>query len=333
MTLLKRLLPVLVLLAAAGSPACAEFYTITVTPTDLGGVAGGVTGTTTFQANPATGAVTRLSGSAVRLASTTARALVSVTCTTGTGLGCGLALVVTLHINQTGTPTNRASALQNFTVSTSGGTATIAALGAPNTGNSVNFAINNIPNGATRTFYVGFDFPLGGDNSAAASGNATASFIVTADSSGTSSPGTGTVTAKVVRSITVTNSTPLAFGRIIRPRTGSGTVSLAATTGVVSTTGGAFKMPSPASSAAAFSVSGEGGQAFSISVPTSFNLVKGPDTIAVTLSPNITGTQTLSGSLGSAGTLPILVGGSFPLLSTTPLGAYTGTFGVTVTYN
>jgi spore coat protein U-like protein len=53
----------------------------------------------------------------------------------------------------------------------------------------------------------------------------------------------------------------------------------------------------------------------------------------VTLAPSVSGNQTMSGTLGSAGTLPILVGGSFPLASTTALGTYTGSFSVTVTYN
>jgi hypothetical protein len=70
-----------------------------------------------------------------------------------------------------------------------------------------------------------------------------------------------------------------------------------------------------------------------VSVPSTFNLTNGANTITVTLTPSVSGTQTLGGSIGSAGTLPILVGGSFGLTSTTALGTYTGSFGVTITYN
>lgn len=53
----------------------------------------------------------------------------------------------------------------------------------------------------------------------------------------------------------------------------------------------------------------------------------------MTTNNNANGTQILSGALGSAGTLPFSVGGSFPLSSTMALGGYTGTFAVTVQYN
>ena len=45
------------------------------------------------------------------------------------------------------------------------------------------------------------------------------------------------------------------------------------------------------------------------------------------------GTQTLSGALGTAGTLVVNVGGSVPIASTTPTGLYTGTFTVSAAYN
>jgi hypothetical protein len=43
--------------------------------------------------------------------------------------------------------------------------------------------------------------------------------------------------------------------------------------------------------------------------------------------------QTLSSSLGNGGSLAVAVGGSFPITASTPTGAYSGTFSVTVQYN
>ncbi len=331
MTRRIRLAPFVALATALGAPVEAQQYSvISISTTDIGRVASAATGTTTFQVAPGTGTVTKLSGSAILITPASGRSLVTVGCTGQ--LTCGLTTVL-ITIGQTGSPTNRANALQNFTISTSGATAVATT---PTTGNSISFNISPIPHNGMRTFWVGFDFPLSGDSGSSGSGVSTANFAVTASTILGTQGGTlaGTATATVLRSLSLTNQTGLAFGRIIRPSSGTGTVSLAAATGAVTLTGtGIGKTPTPAPSAAAFLVSGEGGQSFSVSVPSSFNLVKGTTTIPVTLTPTVTGNQTLSGSLGSAGTLNIKVGGNFSLPSTTPLGAYAGSFAVTVTYN
>ena len=81
---------------------------------------------------------------------------------------------------------------------------------------------------------------------------------------------------------------------------------------------------------ASYLVTGEGGQTFSISVPPTFQMTQAGGSITVTTNNNAAGTQVLSGALGSVGTFPFSVGGSFPLTSSTPLGVYTGTFVVSV---
>jgi hypothetical protein len=328
--ILAGLVLTLALAAAFGSPASAQQYTVSsITTTNLGNIASAPVGSSTFQTAPSTGTVTRTSGSAVRLTTGSARSLVTVGCV---GAIVCPATTVLVAISQTGTPTRRAGALQNFTASLTSG----SFLTAPGSGNSISFTFVGIPDGGSRTFYVGFDFPFTGDNGGASSGTSTANFAVSATTLLGTQGGSlaGLATANVFRSIAITNSTALAFGRITRPRTGSGTVSLAAATGTVTTTGtGVTKMPSPASTAASFTATGEGGQSFSVSTPSTFNLTNGANTITVTLTPSVSGNQTFSGTIGSAGTLPILVGGNFGLTSTTALGTYTGSFGVTVTYN
>ena len=70
-----------------------------------------------------------------------------------------------------------------------------------------------------------------------------------------------------------------------------------------------------------------------MSVPATFEMTRSGGSITVTTNNNAAGTQLLSGALGSGGTFPFSVGGSFPLTSTTALGSYTGMFVVTVQYN
>ena len=65
-------------------------------------------------------------------------------------------------------------------------------------------------------------------------------------------------------------------------------------------------------------------------------MANGADTLTVTTNNNLTGSagsQTLSNALGVAGTLVFNVGGTVPIASTTPTGAYTGTFTVSAAYN
>jgi hypothetical protein len=81
-----------------------------------------------------------------------------------------------------------------------------------------------------------------------------------------------------------------------------------------------------------FTVDGEGGQVVTVTIPSTFNLTKGSDSITVNLDPDVGSTVTLSNALAAAGSSTINVGGGFNLTSTQASGAYTGTFDVTVAY-
>ena len=88
--------------------------------------------------------------------------------------------------------------------------------------------------------------------------------------------------------------------------------------------------------AAQFTVDGEGGQSVSVTIPATFTMANGTDTLTVTTTNNLSGSaaaQTLSNSLGSAGSLAFRVGGSVPVASTSPSGVYTGSFTVSAAYN
>ena len=150
-----------------------------------------------------------------------------------------------------------------------------------------------------------------------------------------SSSQTTSGSATIIQPITLTKSTDLAFGKIVRPSSGTNTVSVDEATGARATVGGGnATLLASTVSRAAYAVAGEGGQTFSISMPASFNMTRagGAETLTVTLAATAA-SGTLSGSLGSAGSASFGVGGSVPLSSSTATGAYTGTFDVTVAYN
>jgi hypothetical protein len=140
--------------------------------------------------------------------------------------------------------------------------------------------------------------------------------------------------ATIIRPITLAKTSDIAFGKIVRPSTGTSTVTIDPTSGTRSISGGDGVLLSSTATRAAYNVGGEGGQSFSISVPASFALAHsgGSGPISVTLTGTAT-SGTLSGSLGADGTSSFGVGGSFDVSSSTATGTYSGTFTVTVQYN
>lgn len=136
----------------------------------------------------------------------------------------------------------------------------------------------------------------------------------------------------IVRPITITNTADLAFGRIVKPSTGTGTVAIADNADTVSAASGAVALSGITTSRAKFDIAGEGGQVISVAVPASFDMANGGDTITVTLDPDLGSTTTLSGALAAAGSASLNVGGTFNVPAATPTGLYSGSFSVTVQY-
>jgi hypothetical protein len=316
---------------AFGSAATAQTYTVAITPStpNLGSVASATSGDTVFTIAPGTGAVTRASGTGVRVSTATTRATVTVTCSAVNS--CDTTNVA-VRVGTVGTPTNRARALTNFTVAPGTATISTAATGT----NPINLQLGPIPRSASRTFYVGANFPIAADNSGLATGNATSGFYVYAIKTGstpTAGSTAGLAVATVYRPISIALTSNLVFGTVVRPKTGSGTVAVSALTGARTFTNAAG-LNTPAATRAAYNVTGEGGQVYSVAVPPTFVMNRtGGGSLTVTTSTNATASETLGAALGSAGTDSFGVGGSLPVTSTTPLGTYTGTFSVTVQYN
>lgn len=142
---------------------------------------------------------------------------------------------------------------------------------------------------------------------------------------------TGSVT--IIRGISLTKVTDLSFGTVIRPSTGSGTVTMGVGSDTPVVTGtGASLLASSSHARASYTAAGEGNQAYTITVPPTFDM----GGITVTLTSSLSSTGSFSGSLGSAGSLvggPLYVGGSFAITSGMATGLYTGTFDTTIQYN
>lgn len=321
---------------AFGQASCphAQTYSVSVSPLgNIGTVVSAATGTTTFRVDDNLGTVTTVSGSATRMTTGTISPMVaSVTCS-GTYTQCNK--LVTISIASAGTPTNRAGALTNFTATA--GTASFNTT--PSGTNPTTFKLNAIARNSTVTFYVGYDFPIKADDSGTPTGTSSSQLSVVASATGaTTGTGSGTASATVLRSITLTNSATLSFGRLVLPASGTQTVTLSPAVPSVKLSGtgsGGTALASPAATLASFSVAGEGGQSFTLTVPASFTLngPSGSAPITITTLPSAGGAQTLSGTIGSSGSFGFTIGGSFPMASSTQAGGYSGTFSTTVQYN
>ena len=328
LTRMRMLLAAMLLQGLAVAAHATPVYTVqATTDADLGPVTSGVTGDTVFRVDAVTGSVTTISGTATRSAGGTTRAVVTIHCAAQASGDCTKNLNIRLGV--VGSPIGRGRVLTRVLFSM--GTAQL--VGSPGSPGSPTFSIAAIGPNASKTFYVGADFGIAGDDSGLPTGHAEADFFVWA-AEAPSAPTTGDVgrfEASVFRSIAISKTSDLVFGRIMKPATGLGTVTVDATTGVRTSTG-ATSLDTPTPTRASFNVTGEGGQAFTITLPASFQ-INGPQPLTVTTSSTATGSPVLSSGLGSAGSYAFGVGGSLPIGSSTPDGDYSGNFTVTVAYN
>jgi phage tail sheath gpL-like len=86
-------------------------------------------------------------------------------------------------------------------------------------------------------------------------------------------------------------------------------------------------------------VNGEGGQAATLTIPTTVTLNNGANTLTLNTNNNAgvtsSGNITLSGALGAAGTKNVFIGGSIDVAAGAATGTYatTADFTITTTYN
>lgn len=318
----------LIALLFAGA-AHAQNYTVdSISDGAFGDIVSAATGSSTFRAAGSSGTVTRQSGSAVRLSTNSVYSVITIGCT-GSNQCNSANVYVTLEL--AGSPSGRLGAIPSINLSN--GTATITS--AYSAGSYIVINLNPVPRNSSRTFLLGYDVPVLGNDSTQATGNAVTSFLITASRlSGAGSDSlVGNVTAKVIRPIDIAKTADLQFGSVTRPSTGTGSLTLTPA-GEASVTGtNVLRFPSPAATAAAFTISGEGGQAVTVSVPSTVTLSGTAGSVVATTSATGSGAQVLSGSTGSAGSVQVKVGGTIPLSGTSAIGTFTGTLAVTVQYN
>jgi hypothetical protein len=322
------------ILAFAAAPALAQTYSATITNADLGKIVDAPSSATTFTFAASSGSVSQ-SGSATRIGSGTARAEVDLSCS-GTGSQCNNSSI-DFKIQSSGAYTGKASAISNFTVSLiSGGN-----LGTVTGTDPITFTISGISNkNNLPKIYVGATVTINGNSQSGANGNASAGFTVLAAKTGTTpatiAGGSGSVVAVVDRPIAFTStSTTLQFGTIYNPKSGTSTIKLdpnLASNPITVTGGDAVAVASPTPARVAYSIQGEGGQTFSLTL-SALNMSNGTNTLPVTLLTSTPVPTTLSLAAGSLGTATFYVGGQFDVTPTTPGGTYTGSYNVTVQYN
>ncbi len=149
-------------------------------------------------------------------------------------------------------------------------------------------------------------------------------------SASNASTSTATVTANIVRTISITNLNNMVFGDI-SASSSSGTVIVNAS-GSRSATGGATINTAVSGGPATFEVIGDTNAVYSISLPSAVTLTTpGGDTILVngfTSNPD-----TGSALLDASGKQTISVGSALNTSAFQPFGAYSGIMSVTVNYN
>lgn len=315
-------------LLSVAAPGLSQTISVSSPAPDINKVVSAASGDTTFTIAANSGSVSVASGLGYRVSPGSSQIVVTVTCP---NVGACDNKQVNVTVSATGSPTKRAKSLTKFTVAN--GSATVVTPPGVTGTNPITFSLNPIGKNGSKYFYLGMDFPIAGNESAQPTGVATSNFTINATAASVNISANGVAKATVFRPITIGLTNNLSFGTISRPFTGSGSVAFDASTEtrVLSGQGVQGILSSPV--LAAYNVTGEGGQVFSVTVPPTFQMTRSGGAITVTTNNNAAGTQILSGSLGSAGSFPFKVGGSFPLSSNMALGSYTGTFAVTVQYN
>ena len=314
-------------------PAAAQNPTLSfpvVTPVNLGRVAVGASQTPITLT--ATGTRSVGAGGAVLIGSVASNGAISITCVSGSR--CNQTFRTRVWLS--GSATNNRLTVTGYTV---GNVSPVPTTTTGSGTTTLNLVFAPIGIGGTVSFNIG---TTGNIRTTGNTGAATVVTRVSACAANNCVPnGTNTATSRTLnislsafRGITLASSSNLVFGRVVLPASGSGTISISPA-GVVS--GTLFRQAGgPVRSQAQFTVSGEGGQSISVTVPATVTMTNGANNLTVTTSNNLVGSpslQVLSGAANTTGTLAVAVGGTVTVLSTTPAGDYAGTLTVTASYN
>ncbi len=145
-----------------------------------------------------------------------------------------------------------------------------------------------------------------------------------------SNQATAAATANVISGISITNTAQLLFGSIVAGSAGTVVLSAASPTVRSGTVATVYGTPT----AAAFSVTGDGGKQFDVALSTTsatLTRVSGTETVAVSSLTPSCDPCTLTGSTGTPATNPLYVGGTLTLAGSEVAGTYTNASAFTVT--
>ena len=136
----------------------------------------------------------------------------------------------------------------------------------------------------------------------------------------------GTARAKILRQVTVTNTSDLQFGTIV---TGAAASTVGVSTAGARTCGGGL-VCSGTTTAANFNIVGTAAQIVTISVPGTVSLTSGANSMSATLVSSSAPTNLAT--LSAGGTASFTVGGTLSVGAAQADGDYAGTFTATVNY-
>ena len=151
-----------------------------------------------------------------------------------------------------------------------------------------------------------------------------------ADAAFAQATATSSANASIVTAIGLSNTVALDFGDVVAGATaGTGVVGSA---GARSNTGGATLGNASGAAAASFNVTGAANATYAITLPSSTTVSTG-GTTPVTMTVNTFTKSVTTGTLSASGTGSFKVGATLQVGASQALGAYTGSFTVTVAYN
>ncbi|MEE4350379.1 MAG: DUF4402 domain-containing protein [Pacificimonas sp.] len=284
-----------------------------------------------YRITPQTGAVTQTAGDGLRLSTgSVASALVTISCNGTTFCDTDN---IELRVGTNRSNSGKFRNPQRFRVQM--GTASVD--GGQSGGAPRRFQIDPVPDGQSRTFFVGFDILERGSANSRPYGATSGNYEIEANH--VSDPGnvvsaSGSVLGTVLRPIGASQDAVLDFGAFTVDSGSSATVTINASSGVRTITGtGVTGLAGQAGSRGILTVTGEGGQAISVTAPGSIALTNGTDNLTANLSTDTPLSTNLSSTPGNEGTVSYGIGGSITISGSPSGGSYTGSAVVTVQYN
>ena len=143
---------------------------------------------------------------------------------------------------------------------------------------------------------------------------------------------TAAASVTVLSPVTINKTQDLLFGNVIRPGTGTNTVTIDTSDTVALTGAGDGSLAGGTLSSAKFTVAGPAGQVYTTGQTLTFNQA-GLTSIAPSLPTATTGSVGTIPGVSGPSTQELRYGGSFTMSNATTAQAYTGTLTVTINYN